>query len=320
MGKMKAFLSFTRGEQYAIILLSVLIFLVIIANFFIQKQPPKTMDEAAIIAWEGEVKRFHEAQEALAQRNDSMREAQRQQRNLEYAARYADERKYPDYERKTIEYFSFDPNLTTKEEFIRLGFSEKQSDAIVNYRDKGAAFRTKADFAKVFVVSDAMFKKLEPWITLPEQIAAEETAAAAAVQEPEHFLIELNRADTTELKRVKGIGSVLAKRIVEYREKLGGYYAVNQLLEINGIDEERFELIKPFFVVDASLLRKMDLNREEFKSVLKHPYFEYYIVKSIFEQKDKTGSFSSVEQIRENPLIYDDLYRKISPYLMATIN
>ncbi|MDR0363881.1 MAG: helix-hairpin-helix domain-containing protein [Bacteroidales bacterium] len=320
MKGLKSFLSLTRGEQNAIIVLSILIFVAVIVNFFIQKRPPNVMDQAIVIAWEQDVNKFYAAQELAAKRNDSLREASKQRREREYTAHYAN---YPAggvaTQQKSVDYFLFDPNDATQEEFMQLGFSEKQANAIINYREKGAIFRTKTDFQKVFVVSDAMFEKLEPWISLPKQINYEEEMIEMGV-ETSKSLIELNSADTTQLKQVKGIGSVLSRRIVEYKEKLGGYYSVYQLLDINGIDMERFAEIESFFVVDASGLRKIDLNRDDFKTMLKHPYLEYYIVKAIFEQKDKIGSFSSVEDVRKIALVYDDLYAKISPYLTATID
>jgi DNA uptake protein ComE-like DNA-binding protein len=193
-----------------------------------------------------------------------------------------------------------------------LGFSEKQATTIVKYRASGVVFKYKEDFKKIFVVSDEMYLHLEPFITLP--IKDVESAIATIVAE-EPMMIELNNTDSVELRKIKSISGYLAKRIIDYRKKLGGFYTVKQLLDINGINEELYANISPYFTVDAGRVKKMDLNSTPFKEFVKHPYFEYYVVKSIFEYKDKHNIISSVEEIKNIPLIYNDLYSKLSPYL-----
>jgi DNA uptake protein ComE-like DNA-binding protein len=285
-------------------------------NFFIRQKPSSTADEETFLQWEAEVTAFQERQEIAAKYNDSLRMA-RQQRGNYYSDYQASSTKYYEKyqktEKKFPEPFPFDPNNTDKENFIKLGFSEKQAESIVKYRDKGAVFKTKQDLKKVFVVSDEIYAHLEAWITLPDGDVAELTAS-------ENIVVELNTADTTSLKQIKRIGSYLAKRIVEYRQKLGGFYSVEQLLDINIIDKELLSDIAPYLVVDKGKIIKLDLNKSPFKDFTRHPYFEYYVVKAIFEYKDKNGAFSAVNDIRKIPLIYDDLYNKIDPYLCVSAN
>jgi len=316
MSSIKPFLSFTRREQYGIMVLLFLILTIIAINFFIQQKPPSVVDEETLARWSEEVIAFQEREEMAAQYNDSLRLA-RQQRGSYYTNYQPSGRTYERYqksEKKFPEPFPFDPNSISGDDFVKLGFSEKQAETIVNYRVKGAVFKNKADFKKVFVVSDEIYAHLEAWILLPD----EEAIAMPTVQE--NIVIELNTADTSSLKQIKGIGSYLAKRIVEYRQKLGGFHAVEQLLEINGIDEERLSGIAPHLTIDKGKIIKLDLNKTPFKDFTRHPYFEYYIVKAIFEYKDKHGSFSSVDDIKKISLIYNDLYNKISPYLQVSPN
>jgi competence ComEA-like helix-hairpin-helix protein len=320
MSSLKSFFSFTRREQYGLMVLLSLILITIVVNFFISESPPSFANENAFSQWEAEVRAFQERQEIAAKYNDSLRMARRQYGNYnDYDYKTANTRFYEKYqksEKKFPDPFPFDPNNIGKDDYVKLGFSEKQAESIVKYREKGAVFKSKQDFQKVFVVSDEMYAHLEDYVMLPDDGTVLSVESAAQ----ESIIVELNTADTMSLQQIKRIGSYLAKRIVDYRQKLGGFHSVEQLLDINGIDEDRFAGIAPYIMVDKGKITKLDLNKNSFKDFTRHPYFEYYIVKAIFEYNVKHGLFSAVDDIRKIPLIYDDLYNKINPYLYVSVN
>lgn len=83
--------------------------------------------------------------------------------------------------------------------------------------------------------------------------------------------IDLNTADTTLLKRVPGIGNSFARRIVKYRDLLGGYYVVEQLQEVYGMDRERYDAIYPYFTVGTAV-RPLTLTID---SISYHPYLSW---------------------------------------------
>ena len=108
--------------------------------------------------------------------------------------------------------------------------------------------------------------------------------------------INLNSADTTELKSLPGIGSFFARNIVEYREKLGGYAEVNQLLEVYAFDSSRLETITSYINIDSISLRKINVNTDDFKIILRHPYIEYEDVKKIVNHREKRGFIKNWEE------------------------
>lgn len=122
---------------------------------------------------------------------------------------------------RRVESFRFNPNTVSVEDLQRLGFSEKQAQSIDNYRQKGGRFRRKADFAKSYVVADSVYARLEPFIDIPK--------------------LDINKADSTALLDLPGIGPYFAGKIVHYREALCGYSCTEQLMEIYHFDREKYD-------------------------------------------------------------------------------
>lgn len=153
---------------------------------------------------------------------------------------------------RTYESFVFDPNTVSVADLQRLGLSERQAESIDNYRSKGGRFRSKADFRKMYVVSDTLFARLEAYIEIPK--------------------LELNTADSAALVALRGIGPYYARKILDYRERLGGFVDAAQLLEIEGIDADRLAGFSEDVTVDAKKIRKIDLWHASDTVLARHPY------------------------------------------------
>lgn len=218
----------------------------------------------------------------------------------------------------TRDLFVFDPNTITVSDLERLGFSNKQAKVIDNYRKKGGVFRRKDDFAKMYVVDSSMFSRLLPYISIQPifdslQLAVSKSVEDVKVQEP--LLIELNSTDTLELVKIKGIGKSYARRIVAYRNLLGGFVNKQQLLEVWGLNQELFNSVEQNITVDSNLVQTINLNLVEYDDLRKHPYLSDYQAKSIIYFREKQGSFSSVDEIVKNKLVDKVTFEKINNYL-----
>ena len=130
---------------------------------------------------------------------------------------------------RRYESFPFNPNTATLDDFRRLGFSEKQAQALLNYREKGGRFRRKEDFARSFVVADSVYERLEPFIRIPK--------------------VDLNTADSAAFDALPGIGPFYAARMVSYRRELGGYSYPEQLMDIWKFDREKYEGLSDLITV-----------------------------------------------------------------------
>jgi DNA uptake protein ComE-like DNA-binding protein len=131
----------------------------------------------------------------------------------------------------------------------------------------------------------------------------------------EGFVIELNSADTFALQQLRGIGPSFARRIVKYRERLGGYIDKSQLLEIWGMDTSRYNSIREHLVVNPDSVHPIDLNTVTFKQLLAHPYFPFEVTKAIMIYRKDHKMFKSVGELKEIRIISDSVYRKIRVYV-----
>lgn len=131
----------------------------------------------------------------------------------------------------------------------------------------------------------------------------------------ERFTVELNSADSLELMRLYGIGSVFASRIINYRKVLGGYYHKSQLLEVWGMDSIRYNAIKDKIIVNKDSIHKININDVAFKKLMKHPYFDYELSRWIIEYKRKYGNFNSEIDLMNFKDMTPDLFNRIKHYV-----
>ena len=157
---------------------------------------------------------------------------------------------------RKVESFRFNPNTATVEELCRLGFSQKQAQSIENYRAKGGRFNRKDDFAKSFVVSDSIFRRLQPYIDIP--------------------LIDLNLADSAAFDALPGIGGWFAKKMIEHREALGGYSYKEQLMDIYKFTQEKYMALEDLVTVSDEYVTPYPLWSLPLDSLRSHPYIKDY--------------------------------------------
>jgi DNA uptake protein ComE-like DNA-binding protein len=131
----------------------------------------------------------------------------------------------------------------------------------------------------------------------------------------EGTVVELNTADTAILKKVPGIGSTFAKRIIGYRNLLGGYYSVTQLSEVYGIDEDKYNALAPWFSADGSLVSRLNVNSLPQDSLSRHPYVNYRQAKVIAQLRKQKGTLTGWENLLLLNEFTDADRIRLQPYL-----
>ncbi|MDP4265863.1 MAG: helix-hairpin-helix domain-containing protein, partial [Bacteroidota bacterium] len=272
----KEYFSFSKGERNGLIILIVLIILVILYNSF--------QDKIFISKEENYRKKVVD----LIKSSDSLKSMDVKDN---YNISWKDERRNKAV--KDIHLFLFNPNNLDEEKWIALGLTRKQIRVIKNYEDKGGHFNKKEDLKKIYSIGDKDYKRLEPYINIPET-PKKEFPVRTFSSFKEDKIIELNTADTLSLTKLRGIGPGYARRIIKYRDLLGGFLNKQQLLEVYGLDTTLYSKIEKFLTIDLNKIRRINLNTAGFDELRKHPYIKYNNAKLIIRYKEQHGNYKSI--------------------------
>ena len=216
----------------------------------------------------------------------------------------------------------FDPNFADSIDLSSLGLPSFVVRNIMKYRQKGGHFRTVESLARVYGLTEEKFTELKPYVRIahveknkPEKgdtVVRPVWKERRAYKYQEGTLVDVNTADTAELKKVPGIGSGIAKAIVSYRERLGGFCSVKQLEEVDYVTPA---LLK-WFKLETPSVRKLDINKMTLDALRSHPYLNFYQAKVIVEHRRKKGPIKSLSQLA----LYEEFTEKDLKRLSAYIN
>lgn len=202
---------------------------------------------------------------------------------------------------------AFNPNEYSKQEWMELGLSTKQADVVLKFSSRG--LKSNEDLKKIFVIPNELFELIKDSTVYPDlKIEHIEIKPEVVV------LVDLNRADKTELKSLPGIGDFYADRIIEYRSRLGGFVSKEQLLEIWKFGDDRLSNLTNQITISDDL-KKLDINKVSFDELRNHPYISYKVANSIVKMRTTRGEFESVDGVLESKLIDITLYNRIKNYL-----
>ncbi len=285
MDSLRKWFSFNKGERVAIITILALILLLILACLF--RPSRKSLSDASL----------HNLDSLLALRHAAIEQQQQQQ--TEKPQEVAELHPFP-----------FNPNTLTEEEWLQMGLTDRQVRNIMNYKAKGGKFYSKNDLGKLYTISEEEFAQLEPFIVLPEVSRGKNTKSSSQggvstgsttvpTEKKSIPIVDLNTVDSTTLVELPQIGPYTAVRIIEFREKLGGFVDKEQLRDVKGMDEARFAAIQPYINLGAVEIRKVDVNRADFKTLVHHPYLSYEQVKRIVNQREKRGMIKNWAQLED---------------------
>lgn len=216
----------------------------------------------------------------------------------------------------------FDPNTADSSRLVHLGFKPWQAKNMVKYRAAGGRYRKPEDLKKLYGMTDSMYQALTPYI----YIAREEVDSVAVdslrkdslprwKEENKDTILNLRTADTVELKMIHGIGSYRARQIVRYREQLGGFVSVEQVLEAKGMENVDADSLLAHFWIDSVKIEAMNVNSVGVQRLSRHPYLRFEQAQAIYELRRKKIRLDSIQQLQQIECISAETLEKIAPYL-----
>lgn len=296
----KDFFYYTRSERRAILcLLGVtVLFLAVCLTLRWQETaglPPETTQEVAVDSFLTEVRK---------------QELSRSRRTATY--------RRPKKERAEIVLQPFDPNVADSALLCRVGFPSFMARNLIRYRSKGGVFRTPESLKRIYGMTDSLYQTLEPYITICPDFQHRDTLPwktapvdSLEMKYAEGTVIELNHADTVQLKRIPGIGRGLARMIVAYRQRLGGFVSVDQLQEIPHLEAS----VNKWFRLDTTDVRRLLVNRYGLDRLRSHPYMDFYKAKAILEYRRKYGKIKGLSQLSLWKEFSEKDLKRLAPYL-----
>lgn len=216
--------------------------------------------------------------------------------------------------------FVFDPNMAEVEDLRRLGLREKTIQILVNYRNKGGKFKKAEDLQKIYGLKQEEYERLLPYIVITPPTSAPSSSLPLRstymedVVKSRPTLIEINSADRETFKSLYGIGDKLATRIINFRNKLGGFYSIEQIGETYGLADSVFNKIKPHLQVNAEMVQKINVNTATYDELNNHPYINSQTAYQILKYRKENGSINDIEAIKS--LVQpNDVFDKIKHYI-----
>ena len=309
------YLSFTKKERVGIIAVFVLMISCLLLPFFFAhfNAEPK-YDQRG---FQKEIESLHIKQQ------DSSRN---------YANRNFDENNYQNYYQPSDknyyakqpkgELFYFDPNTLSADGWEKLGIREKTANTIQNYIAKGGRFYKPEDIAKIWGLHEDEVKRLLPYVKIEPKPTnsfsdSKISEPARVYERPKYSIVtvDVNEADTSAFIALPGIGSKLANRIIAFREKLGGFYSVDQIGETYALPDSTFQKIKDRLVLTHQEVKKININTAPMEELKAHPYIRYNIANAIVQYRIQHGNFLAVSDMKKIMMITDDIFNKVEPYL-----
>jgi DNA uptake protein ComE-like DNA-binding protein len=308
------YLSFTKKERSGnIALLSLIVILIILPflyPFFIQQKPVDASEfkkQIEILS----LKKLDSSDRYLGRNyNDDNSQSYRQSDEKNY---------YGNRLKGTL--FYFNPNTLDEAGWKRLGIKDKTVKTIQNYIAKGGRFYTPADIGKIWGLHEDEVQKLIPFVQIQNSNNVNDSEKKLYETKPyekEKYVvsvIDINAADTTTLIALPGIGSKLSQRILSFRDKLGGFYKIEQIGETYGLPDSTFQKIKNRFSIKSNAVQQININTATVDEMKVHPYLRYPLANAIVQYRMQHGAYILVDDIKKIMLVTEDVFNKIGPYL-----
>lgn len=207
----------------------------------------------------------------------------------------------------------FDPNQVTAEKLDQLGLPGRIKAAWIQYIKKGGVFYRKDELKKIYGMDSSTYKMISPYIEIKSTKVIQSHTSSVDLGKPQ--LLEINSASAEDLKKLKGIGTVLAQRIIKYRNLLGGFRSLDQLSEVYGIDDSLINANEKYLTLDKSLIRKISLNQADYITLSRHPYISDFDAKAIIHYRIFKGKINTFNELIMNNLLPDTALSVLSDYL-----
>jgi DNA uptake protein ComE-like DNA-binding protein len=311
------YLNFTKKDRIGVMVLLALIFIIVLLPCLWPVKKTASLSKTEV-----------EKIKLLAARLNTPGADQKEDKGVLYDYPVKKEYNKESHYKEKTETFYFDPNTLDAAGWKRLGIRDRTVTTIQNFLGKGGKFRKPEDIGKIYGLFKDDYERLLPFVKIKNEAGFEkknygDNKEPAPADKPVYAtkkivslkIIDINTADTTALIALPGIGSKLATRIVNFRNKLGGFYAVQQVAETFGLPDSTFSKIQPLLQCNQPKVQQIDINTADANTLKQHPYIRWNLANVIVQYRNQHGNFKSVEDLQLISIITPEILKRIKPYL-----
>lgn len=240
--------------------------------------------------------------------------------------------------KRQLETFDFDPNTASKDDLMRLGLSARTAQTVMNFRAKGGKFYKKEDLKKVYGLRIEDYERLLPYVQIAQQNSGKEykeyskyaenqqVTRSGDYEKPNYetnkfpkkntaIIVDINAATVEDWQQIPGVGPGWAKRIVNFREKLGGFVSANQVGETFGLPDSVFQKMLPQMQPSTPIFRRINLNSATLDELKKHPYLSSFQATILFNYRTQHGNFTDLPSVKKVKAGFkDEDWQRLEPY------
>ena len=193
--------------------------------------------------------------------------------------------------------FVFDPNTVSVKTLQSLGFTAKLANTLANYRAKGGLIRSGKDLYKIWGMPTLLANRLAPFVRVSSKNSPTKPWASGFVPATAAAAIDINTASLSQFEALKGIGPVLAARIVGFREKQGGFVKVQDLLMVYGVKDTLLTALAPYLRLDDSRVPKANLNQASALQLVQKAGLQVVVAQALVRWRQQNGAFATFDEL-----------------------
>jgi competence protein ComEA len=224
---------------------------------------------------------------------------------------------YKDKPQVEVNLKQFDPNTATESELLGLGLEEKTVKNLLKYRANKGIFYKKEDIKKLYAFSDIDYLRLEPYIQIAENQNITKPFSpfeSKNIESKTFKVVDVNQATNEDLLQLRGVGPIFAARIINHRDKIGGFATIEQLKEVYGLPDSTLQNIIPYLKLTTPVYRKLHINKATADAIT-HPYLTRKQAEALIRYRLNHGEFKTIIDLKQTGVLSEPILEKLRPYI-----
>lgn len=196
--------------------------------------------------------------------------------------------------------FVFDPNTASIETLVSVGFSTKLANTLAHYRARGGFITSGKDLSKIWGMPPLLADRLAPFVRVNGTDRKNgQTKPWGTTYKPSNAVavIDINTASVGEFEALRGIGPVLASRIVGFREKQGGFTRLQDLLQVYGVKDSLLQALSPYLRLEESRVPKSNFNQASVLQLVQKAGLQPVVAQALVRWRQQNGAFVKFDEL-----------------------